>query len=413
MPMYLYQAVNDSGRNVSGTMPAPNESTLEQKLREAGLWLTDARVQAQAVSQVKVNSDRARKCKLRGGKGRRELIEFCTMMTFQIKAGITVVRALDVAAAESKTPGFREVVLDMQHQINSGNTLYETLSLYPGVFSLHFVSVVRAGELSSRLPESFEDLRDYYEWMDQIVAQVRQASIYPAIVMIVIACFTVFLFSFIVPKFAELLSSLKIQLPFLTKVIFGLGDFCSGYWWVWLVLAVVLGAGIPLGKRYSPKFAMEWDRMKLHYPIFGELNLMLSLSKFAHNFSILYKSGLPIIQAFKACENNLIGNKVIEQAVMAVGEEVKSGSTISEAMHRQPVFPALLVRMIAVGESSGNLDKALDNVAEYYNQVVPRRVKAVFSVAEPMLMLTLIGIVGCVALAIYLPILSLMDAVGK
>jgi type IV pilus assembly protein PilC len=140
---------------------------------------------------------------------------------------------------------------------------------------------------------------------------------------------------------------------------------------------------------------------------------MLALSRFTHNFSILYRSGLPILQVFRACQQGLIGNKVIEQAVAAVEEDVKAGSSISEAMHRHPVFPALLLRMISMGETSGNLDRALDNVAGYYNQVIPHRIKSVFSVAEPMLMLLLIFIVGCVALAIYMPILSLMGAVGK
>jgi type IV pilus assembly protein PilC len=413
MPVYHYQAINQNGRSITGSMPAPNESSLEEKLREAGLWLTDARVQLQRSTAKGMDQARVRQVKLKGGRGRRELIEFCTIMTFQIKAGVTAVRALDVAAQDCKSPAFRSVLLDMQRQIESGMTINETLALYPGVFSLHFISVIRAGEISSRLPEAFEDLRAYLEWMEQIATQIRQASIYPAIVMFVILCFAIFLFTFIVPKFAALLTSLKVPLPFLTAVIFGLGDFASSFWWVWPIVLVLLGVGIPVARRTSPAFALQWDRWKLSYPIFGELNLMLALSRFTHNFSILYRSGLPILQAFRACQQGLIGNKVVEQAVAAVEEEVKAGSTITEAMHRQPVFPGLLVRMISVGESSGNLDHALDNVSDYYNQVIPRRVKAVFAVAEPLLMLLLIFIVGCVALAIYMPILSLMDAVGK
>ena len=412
MPVYQYQAVNKSGRNVGGTMPAADESSLDQKLRDAGLWLTEAKVQPQKTNAASTNTSKVRLYKLRGGRGRRELIEFCTLMTFQLKAGVTVVRALDVGAQDCKTQQVREVLLDMQKQIEGGMTLHETLALYPGVFSLHFVSVIRAGEMSSNLPEAFEDLRAYLEWVDQMHAQVRQASIYPAIVSFVILCFAVFLFTFIVPKFAALLTSLKLDLPLLTKIVFGVGGVCSHYWYIWLVVLPGIVIGIPLLKRYSPSFLLMWDGWKLHYPIFGDLNRMLALSRFTHNFSILYRSGLPILQAFHACQSGLIGNKVIEQAVGVLEEEVKAGSTISESMHRQAgVFPALLVRMIAVGETSGNLDKALDNVADYYNQVIPRRIKAVFAVAEPMLMLILIFIVGCVALAIYLPIISLMGAI--
>ena len=400
---------------MSGTMPAADESILEQKLKEAGLWLTDATAQrvAPVATADKVHKSDVRRFKLSGGRGRRELIEFCTLMTFQVKVGVTLVRALDVACQDCKSEGFRAVLRDMQRQIESGLTFHETLALYPRVFTIHFVSVIRAGEVSSKLPESFEDLRAYLEWTDEMIAQVRQASIYPAIVIVVIFIFAIFLFSFIVPKFSELLSSLKVPQPLLTRMVFGVGDVVSSFWWIWLPLLLVLFVGIPIARRTSPKVAMALDRVKLHYPIFGELNLMLALSRFTHNFAILYRAGLPILQVLGACQQGLIGNKVIEQAVGVVEQDVAAGSSISEAMHRHPVFPALLLRMITMGETSGNLDHALDNVSDYYNQVIPRRIKAVFSVAEPMLMLVLIIIVGCVALAIYLPILSLMGAVGK
>ncbi len=113
------------------------------------------------------------------------------------------------------------------------------------------------------------------------------------------------------------------------------------------------------------------DNLKLHWPIFGSLNLMLALSRFSHNLAIMYRSGLPILQALHACQRGLIGNAVVENAVAGIEQDVKTGSTISEAMHRQPIFPALLLRMVGMGESTGNLDAALENVSEYYNQVIP------------------------------------------
>ena len=412
MPLYTYQAVDKTGRDRSGTLPASDESNLELRLKEAGLWLTDAKVHVKVNGAAAgTNVSNVRQYKLRGARGRRDLIEFCTLMTFQVRAAVTIVRALDVAAEDCKTFRFREVLLDMQRRIESGMLLHETLALYPGCFSLHFVSVVRAGESSSNLPEAFEDLRAYLEWVDQMVAQVRQASLYPAIVAFVILCFAIFLFTFIVPRFAALLGHLGVPLPLITQIVFGLGDFFHKYWWFSLLLLLIMVVGIPLAKRYSPAFLLKWDGWKLEYPVFGELNKMLALSRFTHNFSILYRAGLPILQAFRACQTGLIGNKVIEKAVGVLEQDVKAGSTINEAMHRQPVFPALLVRMISVGENSGNLDKALDNVSDYYNQVIPRRIKAVFSIAEPMLMVVLIFIVGCVAVAIYLPIISLMGAI--
>jgi type IV pilus assembly protein PilC len=137
---------------------------------------------------------------------------------------------------------------------------------------------------------------------------------------------------------------------------------------------------------------------------------MLAISRFTHNFAILYRSGIPILQALQLCQG-LIGSPVVEKAVAEVNEDVKSGSTLSEGMRKQAAFPPLLLRMTVMGETTGSLDNALENVADYYNKIIPRRIKKIFTVVEPMLMLLLIGIVGAVALAIYLPLLALMGSI--
>jgi type II secretory pathway component PulF len=410
MPVYHYKAVDKRGRGANGTMPAPDEVALGQKLLEAGLWLTDANVH----KATPARRDRAaglRGYKLRGKNASRELIDFCTLMTYQIRVGIPLVRALEASSQDCKNPGFKEVLVDLQRSIEGGLQFHEALAQYPGVFSTHFLSVIKAGELSSNLPEAFNDLREYLEWCERINAEVKQASLYPAIVMTVIGAFALFLFTFIIPKFAQLLTSLKVQQPLLTQVVFGLGDIAKATWWLTIPLLLLLVLTMTVGRRISPRIARALDKLKLHVPIFGELNLMLAISRFSHNLSILYRSGLPILQALNLCRQGLIGNIIVEEAVGGVEAEVKTGSSISEAMHRHPIFPALILRMVAMGEASGNLDKALQNVSDYYNDVIPRRIKSVFTVLEPMLMLLLIFIVGCVALAIYLPIISLMGSI--
>ncbi len=412
MPVYHYKAVDQSGRSRSGTMPAPDEAVLGQKLLEAGLWLAEAGVQRRAPARRDATAA-VRGYKLRGKSGRRELIDFSTLMTYQIRAGITLVRGIEAAAQDCKNPGFKAVLVDMGRSIESGLQFHEALAQYPGVFSQHFLSLIKAGELSSNLPEAFDDLREYLEWCERINNDVKQASLYPAIVLAVIGAFAVFLFTFIVPKFAALLSSMKVQQPFLTQVVFGLGDFAKGTWWLTIPLLVLLGLTVTFGRRVSRRIARAMDALKLKLPIFGELNLMLAISRFSHNLAILYRSGLPILQALQLCRQGLIGNILVEEAVGAVEEEVKVGSSISEAMHRHPIFPALILRMVAMGEASGNLDKALQNVSDYYNDVIPRRIKNIFTVMEPMLMLLLIFIVGCVALAIYLPIIALMGSIRQ
>jgi type IV pilus assembly protein PilC len=296
----------------------------------------------------------------------------------------------------------------VQAHIEAGLQFHEALRKYPGTFSPHFVSAVRAGELSSKLPETLGDLKDYLEWADKVISDVRQATMYPAIVLGVILVFMAFLFTFIIPKFAELLDKLHVPQPLLTRMVLTTSDLVRHTWWAWLPAMIFLFVGVPLARKISPKFALAVDRWKLRLPVFGELNLMLALSKFSHNLAILYRSGISIIEALKLCQQGLIGNLYVEQAVGEMSKDVQNGSTISEAMQRQPVFSAMLVRMVTMGENTGNLDKALENVSDYYNDTIPRRIKKLFTMMEPALMLFLIFTVGVIALAIYLPILSLM-----
>src|SRR6266404_2331680 len=413
MPVFRYEAVDRRGRDLSGVMPAHDESNLEGKLKMLGLWLTEAAVERPVTPVEALPRAQALWFKVLGKRQRRELIDFCTLMSYQVRVGIPLVKSLDVAAQDCKDPSFRKVLAGLQTQIESGRTFYEALGSYPAVFSQHFVSVIRAGELSSKLPETFQDLKEYLEWVEQVIADVRQATIYPAIVISVITVFVLFLFTFIIPKFADLLDKLKVKQPLLTQIVFTTGDAVKSTWWLWLPLLLLVLIGVPVGRRVSPRFALLADQLKLRLPVFGELNLMLALSRFTHNLAILYRSGLPILHALELCKRGLIGNVAVERAVGALAEEVKTGSTISEAMHRQPVFSAMLLRMVNMGETTGNLDQALDNVAEYYNQVIPRRIKNIFSVLEPALMLVLIFIVGAVALAIYLPIITLMGSIRQ
>jgi type IV pilus assembly protein PilC len=391
-------------------MPANDEANLEEKLRAAGFWPLD--VEQEILGRTREKAEETRWLNWFGRARRRDLIDFCTIMSFQTKVGIPLIQALQVARQDCENERFRNVLQGLQRHIESGLLFHEALEKYPKIFSLHFTSVVRAGELSSKLPETFVDLKRYLEWVENVIAEIRQASLYPMIVMTVVAGFVLFLFSYIIPQFAELLKATNAPLPLVTQIIFGVSDFAKATWWFWAVLLVFCSLGVIIGRRISKRFAFWADQVKIKLPIFGELNLMLSISRFTHNLAILYRSGIPIIQAFQLCED-LVGNVVVEKAVAAVAEGLKAGEIISEAMRKREVFPSMLMQMVIMGETTGNLDAALDNVADYYNQIIPRRIKKIFTIMEPALIVFLIFIVGAVALSIFLPIISLMGSISK
>lgn len=411
MPVFRYQAIDKRGHSLGGVMPAHDESNLELRLKGLGLWLTDATVEKLEAPGSAAPKSEVRWLHLGHKQRRRELIDFCTLMTFQVQAGIPLGKAIEVACQDCKDPSFQQVLTGLQGHIESGLRFHEALKRYPDVFTNHFVSVVRAGELSSKLPETLNDLKDYLEWVERVMAEVRQATLYPAIIITVVAGFVLFLFSTIIPKFATLLDKLNVQQPLITRIVLTASDVVKGSWWIWLPVLLFFVIGVPILRRQSLPFAQAFDRVKLRVPVFGELNLMLALSRFTRNLAILYSSGIPILEALGMCQQGLIGNAFIEQAVAQVRDDIRTGSTISEAIHRHPVFSALLLRMVTTGEATGKLDQALQNVSGYYNEVIPRRIKSVFTILEPALMLFMIFLVGCIALAIYLPILSLMGSI--
>ena len=201
MPVFRYQAIDKRGRYLNGLMPALDEPNLEVRLRGLGLWLTDAALEKPEAPGAAAPRSDVRGLHLRGKRLRRELIEFCTLMTFQVRAGIPLAKALEVACQDCKDLTFQKVLTGLQAHLESGLRFHEALKRYPEVFSPHFVSVIRAGELSSKLPETLDDLKEYLEWVERVLADVRQATLYPSILITVVAAFVLFLFSTIIPKF--------------------------------------------------------------------------------------------------------------------------------------------------------------------------------------------------------------------
>ena len=411
MPEFRYQAIDKRGRNLNGSMAAHDEPELQKKLKELGLWLTEAVTARAGANPGAAPESKVSKVRLRGKRQRRELIDFCTLLTVQVREGVPLVQAMQATADDCKDPQFRAVITKLQASMEAGMEFHEALLHFPGVFSSHFISLVRAGVISGKLPDTLDNLKEYLEWVEQMVGDVKQASLYPSIVLTVVAGFTAFLFTIIIPKFATLLDKLHVAQPVLTQIVLGISKYAITTWWLWVPVVVFLVVGVPLGRRFVPGFALKADRIKLRLPVFGPLNLMLALSRFSHNLAILYQSGIPILEAMKQCQEGLIGNLFVEAAVGKAAADVKTGSTISEALQRQPVFSAMLVRMVSLGETTGHLDTALVTVAKYYNDIIPRRIKSLFTIIEPAIMLFIIFIVGVVSLAIYLPILSLMGSI--
>lgn len=401
MSLFHYKAFNAAGETVTGALEAESLAALEARLRTGGSWLLEASTDGQATADT---TSRVSRVNVR----RRDVIVFFVQMSLLLRSGITLPNALERLAEDFEDTRLGDVVRGLVDEVTVGVALHAAMENYPRVFSRQVIAMVQAGEVSGQMPEVFKSLSDYYEWFDGLMAEIRQALIYPVIVIVAASALVVLLFTFVVPRFVTLLTELSLQVPMLTRIVMAISDaLVTG--WPWL-LGLAIGTPIALKVALrQPAFGRAFDRRMMDMPVFGTLVSMFGISRFANNLGMLYRSGVPILRGLEICEK-LVGNRAIEYALEDVRRGVLEGTPMSKSLAKHDVFPGTLVTMIATGESSGNLDEALMSVAQYYNAIIPRRIKVVFAVFNPAVMLTLIGVVGVVALAVVLPILQLWQA---
>ncbi|MBA3611498.1 MAG: type II secretion system F family protein [Nitrospirales bacterium] len=402
MANFQYRAIDANGRPVEGEMTAPDLFHLERQLQDLGLWLV-------RTLESKPKS-LARTTQKRGRVKPRDLMEFSTHMFTLLEAGIPLTQALKSLSIETPNLHLRATLQAIFQQVEAGNTLHDAMKQHPRTFPPQITNLVHAGEDSGTLTDTFKELERYLDWLDQIRGDVRQATIYPSIVIVAVMGLLVLLFTFVIPRFVPILEGLHVPLPTITIIVITLSEFFVGSWWLWSAFLLLGPMVWVVGRKYLPGFVHWRDRMILQLPVLGELIRMLTISKFVQNFAVLYRAGIPVLQSLQLCQG-LVGNSVMERALQDTQRAVSEGSTINESLSRHPVFPPMVIQMISVGEATGTLPNTLMNVANYYNREIPRRIKKVFGILEPVITLVLIGIVGIVALALFMPMMSLMGGI--
>ena len=401
MANFHYRAIDAQGKPAEGQMTALDLSQLEQRLQDMGLWLV--RALESKPKSVKV----AARLGKRGKVKPRDLLEFSTHMFTLLDAGIPLSQAVKNLSEETSNLQLRATLKKIFQQVEAGSPLHVAMAQHSTIFPPQVTNLVQAGEESDTLPDTFKELERYLEWADQIRGDVRQATIYPSIVMVAVTGLLILLFTFVIPRFIPVLHDLNVPLPFVTVLVIGVSEFTVNNWYVWMPMLLAVPLAWWVGRNYIPGFSSWRDRMVLNLPVIGELLQMLTLSKFVQNFAVLYRAGIPVLHCLELCRG-LVGNQIVADALHDVQRSIAEGSTINESLQRHQIFPPMMIQMISVGETTGNLPKTLMNVANYYNREIPRRVKKIFALFEPAVTLGLIGIVGIVALALFMPMMSLM-----
>ena len=329
-------------------------------------------------------------------------------MSALLSAGVNAADCLKAMVDETEHESFKRVLEDIEVSVHAGNSVYEAVSRHEHVFSEQFCNLVNAGEYSGNLAATFHDLSTHLEWVERLMGDVKQASIYPGMVILAVGGLIGLLLTFVVPKFAAVFESVDLELPALTRAVVTIGE----YWW--MVAGTFMGSLIAayIASLYLPGVNHLLDRMKLNMPVFGSINRMLVMSRFVHNLALMSKSGVPILDALALCRR-LVANVVMENAVRDAETAVNEGRRISDALRGHEIVSPLVLRMLVVGEETGRLDEALKHVSKRFDEEIPRRIKRAFGVMEPLIILILIGVVGLVAGAVFLPMFTLMSGIGN
>jgi type IV pilus assembly protein PilC len=401
LPRFEYQAVDDYGRRVRGTLHAHDESALRDSLSGAFLHLLSAKERSAAAAATPLFRKKVKK---------GELIQFTFLLRTLVGAGVPLVTALDDLGQQTEDPVLKEVVQDVRCNIQSGASLSDAFALHPSVFPDLYVSVIRAGEASGNLEAAVADLVKFLTWEEELSAQINHATFYPATVLTAVAGLIFVLFSFVFPRFLKVFQASRVVLPLPTRVVIAISEFFRDRGF--LVLAAL--AAVALGfhaYRSTEAGRLRTDGWKLRIPVVGELLRALEVSQFCHFLASLFRAGVEMTLSLSIVER-VVGNRVIAGAVRHAREELLAGGSLSTSLRKSGEFPPIVLRMISVGESTGHLDETLENVSQYYDRAIPRVIKKTFAVMEPLVTLTLGVVVLGAALSFFLALYKMVGSMG-
>ncbi len=403
MPTFKYTAKDADSKTVTGKIAADNKSSVVEELRKRKLIII-------SVEETKDSSTK-KSAKKRGGKKVKpdEIVIFTRQLSTMVDAGIPIMQCLSALAEQTEQPGFKSVLESVETDIKQGSSLSVSFGKHPRVFDTLFVNMIKVGETGGVLSAVLERISGYMEKSLKLQRKVKSALIYPAVVVSMAILITILLLVKVVPTFAGIYDSFDAELPAMTQLLIGTSDFLKKY-----LLFVVIGGGtlVFLLKKWhkTDKGAVIIDGRILKLPIFGPLLRKVAVSRFSRTLATLIQSGVPILESLDIVEKT-IGNRVLELVIQEVKANVREGESIATPLEKSGVFPSMVTRMIAIGEKSGQMEKMLLKIAEFYDDQVDAAVEGLTSIIEPLIIGVLGIVIGFIVIALFLPIMSISTLV--
>lgn len=409
MAEYAFKALDARGNEKEGSVSADSYQEAIARVKEQGLYPTDVFQRSQGDYEDKgLLQKRTFLQRLLPPKVKmKHLVPFVSDLAVLVDAGVPLIRALDVLSHQGMARDVRAVIAEVRSDVEGGQSLSAALSKQPQCFPPLFVNMVRSGEVSGMLGHALSRLAILYEKTARLERKIKAALMYPFFVLLFALSVVVFIVAFVVPKFFVIFGELGSELPLPTQLLHGFSLFLQHYWIGILFLGVFAGFGMKF-LQTVPKVKYALDGMKLRLPVFGALFLKVGISRFCRTFGTLLGSSVPILQTLSVAKD-AAENLVLVQAIERVKNSIKEGESVATPLSSSGLFPPLVTNMIMVGEETGALDGMLIKVADRYEEEVDVLVSQLTSLIEPFLIIGLGVIVGFIVVALFLPLVSLVQ----
>ena len=401
MALYSYRASSSGGETLQGEMEAEDTRQVIIELQREQLIPLQVKRVTGLRGILRYGASREKKI------SRKQILAFAKELATLLKAGMPLEGALSLMARLSSDEAMSEVIDSLNESIKGGATFSRALEKHRDIFPRLFVSMIKAGEAGGLLGEALERITDYMERSQALRENVRSALIYPTILLVVAAISVMVLLVFVVPQFSQMFQDMGRELPLPTQVVLAAGDFLKGYWW--LLLAVIfLGTALFRAWLEKADHRYRWDRWILGLPLFGDLMLKVETARLSRTLASLLQNGLTLLNAVTLSQE-VLNNRYIARGIEQAAQKLKQGKGLSAPLIEQKVLPELAIRMLQVGEESGEIGAMLTDVADVYDREVRETVQRLLTLVEPVLIVGLGLIIAGIIISILLAMLSVND----
>lgn len=407
MASYNYTVRNLKGEIIKDSIDGASEDLVISKLKDMGYFI---------VNVTKLKEDKIKRklpsfsifTRIKTG----DIVVFTRQFATMIAAGMSLIESLTIIGKQTTNPKLAAKISEIRMDIETGHTLSESMEKHSSVFKEIYVSLIRAGEAGGVLDKTMNDLANFLENEENLRAIIKSKTAYPKFVLAFAAVVTFVMILFLVPTFQGIYEEMGAELPMITQIVISIGNLFKKVYFYAILAAIIFG-GRYLFRKFinSPGGRYFIDKLKINIPKFGELFKKMALSRFNRHFGILLATGVPILSSLEITKG-VAGNILIDNALDKIRKSIKEGENIAGPMSSMPIFPTMMVQMMAVGEKTGTLDEIVSKLADFYENEVTHSVDMLVTILEPLMLVFVAGLIGMIVLSMYLPMFNIYQAVG-